>query len=230
MALQVLEIILIVFLLIYIIYLQIQLSKKNIFIETTLKKLSGIERTRSIDEIMDLLNEINKTSLYHTGTPDKFLEESTTKFILEDDDKLNIYMHYTRDEADARNILNAGFRFANSFYKTALPVTKDKLDMIIKHNSQKYFGHYLIIITISKDIVDKLSREIKNAGLKNISFENVLTENPPLRNENSEPVYILPHQFVKGYINNTTGEITRNPDYNPAYNSPAFEKNLLTMN
>jgi hypothetical protein len=230
MALQLLEVSLIVCLLVYIIYLHIQLSKKNVFIETTLKKLSGIERTRSMEEIMDLLDDIGKAGLYHSGTPDKFLEESTTEFILEDDDRYKIYMHYTKDEADARNILNVGFRFVNSFYKTALPVTRDKLDMIIKHNSQKYYGHYLIIITISKEIVNKFNSDIKKTGLKNISFENVLTENPPLRNENSEPVYILPHQFVKGYINHVTGEITRNPDYNPAYISPAFEKNLLTMN
>jgi hypothetical protein len=138
-------------------------------------------------------------------------------------------MHYTRDEADARNIVRVGFRFANSFYKTALPVTRDKLDMIIKHNSQKYYGHYLVILSISKDIVNRYSAEIKKAGLKNISYENLLTTEPPLRNENSEPVYLLPNKFVKGYINHITGEITKNPEYDPAYNPPVFEKNLLSM-
>lgn len=230
MALHILEVVIIVFLLVYIIFLHLQLSKKNIFIETTVKKLSGIEKTRSMDEMMQFLKEINKAGLYYPATSDKFLEESTTSFILENDDKLKIYMHYTREEADAMNILKQGFRFANSFYKTALPVTRDKLDMIIKHNSQKYYGHYLIIISISKDIVDKYSSEIKKAGLKNVSFENLLTDNPPMRNENSEPVYILPHQFVKGYINHLTGEITKNPVFDPTYNSPAFLKNLLTIN
>ena len=229
MALQILVAVIITGLLVYIIILHIQLSKKNIFIETTVKKLSGIEKTGSMEEMMEFLKEINKAGLYKPLTPDKFLEESTTNFILENDDKLRIYMHYTRDEADARNILKVGFRFANSFYKTALPVTRDKLDMIIKHNSQKYYGHFLVIISISSDIVQKYSAGIKKAGLRNISFENIITEEQPFRNENSEPVYILPHQFIKGYINHLTGEITRNPDYDPGYSSPAFERNLLTL-
>ena len=229
MALQILEAVIITGLLVYIIYLNIQLSKKNIFIETTVKKLSGIEKTRSMEEMMDFMKEINKTGLYQPVTPDKFLEESTTNFILENEERLKIYMHYTRDEADARNILKVGFRFVNSFYKTALPVTRDKLDMIIKHNSQKYYGHYLVIISISKEIVKRFSAEIKKAGLNNISFENVITDEPPLRNENAEPEYILPHQFIKGYINHITGKITKNPDFDPSYISPAFEKNILTM-
>jgi hypothetical protein len=229
MTLQILEAVIITGLLVYIIVLNIQLSKKNIFIETTVKKLSGIEKTRSMEEMMEFLKEINKAGLYKPVSPDKFLEESTTNFILENDQNLKIFMHYTRDEADARNILKVGFRFANSFYKTALPVTRDKLDMIIKHNSQKYYGHFLVIISISNDLVLKYSAEIKKAGLRNITFENIITDELPLRNENSEPVYILPHQFIKGYINHLTGEITMNPDYDPAYSSPAFEKNLLTM-
>jgi len=229
MTLHILEALIIAGLLIYIIYLQLQLSKKNIFIETTVKRLSGIEKTRSMEEMVEFLRDINKAGHFNTVIPDKFLEESTTNFILENDNKLNIYMHYTRDEADARNILKVGFRFANSFYKTALPVTRDKLDMIIKHNSQKYYGHYLIIISISSETVKYLSAKIKKAGLKNISFENILTESAPLRNENGEPVYLLPHQFIKGYINHLTGEITKNPDYDPAFISPAFEKNLLTI-
>jgi hypothetical protein len=230
MALQILEAGIIASLLVYIIILQIQLSKKNIFIETTVKKLSGIEKTRSMEEMIDFLKEMSKAGLYQPAAPDKFLEESTTNFILENDDRLKIYMHYTRDEADARNILKVGFRFVNSFYKTALPVTRDKLDMIIKHNSQKYYGHYLVIISISDETVRRFSAEIKKTGLKNVAVENMLTDDPPLRNENSEPVYILPRQFVKGFINHLTGEITNNPDFDPTYSSPAFEKNLLTIN
>jgi len=229
MTLQILEVAVIVSLLAYIIYLHLQLSKKNVFIETTVKKLSGIEKSRSMEEMVEFLTNINKAGLFHAYTPDKFLEDSTTDFILENDDKLKIYMHYTRDEADAQNILKVGFRFANSFYKTALPVTRDKLDMVIKHNSQKYHGHFLIIISISRETVRHFTAEIKKTGIKNVSFENLLTESTPLRNENGEPVYLLPLQYIKGYINHMTGEITRNPDFDPAYISPAFQKNLLEL-
>ncbi len=229
MTIQIIELLIIIGLLVYVIYLQLQLSKKNIFIATTVKRLSGIEKTRSMDEMVEFLRDMNKAGLHNPLIPDKFLEENTINFILENDSRLKIYMHYTRDEADAQNILKTGFRFANSFYKTALPVTRDKLDMIIKHNSQKYYGHYLIIISISSETVNYLTEEIKKAGLKNVSFENILTESTTLRNENGEPVYLLPNQFIKGYINHLTGEITKNPDFNPGFTSSAFENNLLTI-
>ena len=66
-------------------------------------------------------------------------------------------------------------------------------------------------------------------GLKNYSVENVLTEIPPFRNENADMIYLLPNRFVKGYINHQTGEIFSNPDYNPFYDTPVFEKNLAMM-
>ncbi len=228
MTLQIIESAIIVLLLGYVIWLHIQLSKKNIFIETTVKKLSGIEKTRSMEEMVEFLKEIQKAGMYPYSSPDKFLDESITSFILENDTRLKIYMHYTRYEADARNILKVGFRFANSFYKTAVQVTRDKLDMVIKHNSQKYYGHFLVIISVSGDTVKHFTSEIKKAGLKNVSFENILTESAPMRNENGEPVYIFPNQFIKGYINHITGEITTNPAFDPDFISPAFEKNLLS--
>ena len=228
MALQVLEAVIIAGLLAYVIYLQMELSKKNIFIETTVKKLSGIEKTRSMEEMVEFLKEIHRAGINSMNSPDKFLDESTTSFILENDFRLKIYMHYTRYEADAKNIMKVGFRFANSFYKTAVPVTRDKLDMVIKHNSQKYYGHYLDIISISSETVNHITSEIKKSGLKNVSFENILAESVPLRNENGEPVYLFPNQFVKGYINHLTGEITKNPSFDPDFISPAFEKNLLS--
>ena len=83
--------------------------------------------------------------------------------------------------------------------------------------------------TIFFEYAHDVARLALKAGLKNVSFENILTESAPLRNENGEPVYLLPNQFIKGYINHLTGEITKNPDYDPAYTSSAFEKNLLTI-
>jgi hypothetical protein len=210
----------------YVIILHIQLAKKNIFIESTVKRLSGIEKSHSMDEMMAFLQEIQSLSQYSSFFTNKLLEEGTVNFILENDKDLKTYMHYTKEEADAKSILQEGFKFADSFYKTALPVTKDKLDMIIKHNSRKFFGEYLIIICISNDIVNYYSLELEKAGIKNYSFENILTETPPWRNDNSDLVYQLSSQFIKGYINHRTGEIVRNPGFDPLYNSPGFIKNI----
>jgi hypothetical protein len=210
----------------YIIYLHKELSKRDIFIKTTVKRLSGIEKNRSVDEMILFLKEIQDLSKYSSYTQDKFLDDNTLKFILENGKNIKNYIHYTRDEKDARNILRSGFDFVDSFYKTALPVTKDKLDLKMKHNSRKMYGEFIVVICISTDLAYFYTSEIEKAGIKNYSFENVLTEIPPSKNENSDLVYQLAPQFIKGYVNHKTGLIVTNPFFDPAYNSPGFLKNI----
>jgi hypothetical protein len=126
----------------------------------------------------------------------------------------------------AKSIIREGFRYADSFYKTALPVTSDRLDLLVKHNTRKSFGNYLIILCLSDKIVDYYSSELDRHGLKGLAVENILTENPSSRNENADTVYLLPNYYVKGYINHQTGEIVSNPDFKPSYDSPAFSRNI----
>jgi len=226
MATQIVLLLLITALVVYSVYLQVQLTRKNIFIEATVKRLSGIEKSRSMEEMMAFLGEIQKLSRYSSYFSSKILEKDTTDFIFENNAEMKTYMHYTMEESDARNIISNGFRFVDSFYKTALPVTKDDLDLKIKHDSRKFFGDYLIIICISNDIVNYYSMEIAKAGIRNHSFENILTELSPSKNENSDLTFQLSNKFIKGYVNHKTGEIIKNPDFDPWYNSPVFEKNI----
>ena len=126
-----------------------------------------------MDEMMAFFLEIQKLNQYSQFFSDKFLSNSTIDFILENEKDLKIYIHYTKEESDAKNIVQNGFKFAESFYKTALPVSKDELDLVIKHNSRKFFGEYLIVICISTDIVNFYSMELEKAHIKNHYFENV---------------------------------------------------------
>jgi hypothetical protein len=216
---------LIIALLVYIVFLQIQLTRKNIFIESTVKRLSGIEKSWSAEEMMRFLQEIRKISHYSSFFTDKLFEEK----LLENAKDTRIWIHYTKEEADAWNIIREGFLFADSFYKTALPVSNDKLDLLIKHNGRKSFGDYLIVLSFADRIFNHYSEELDKKGLKGFAVENVLTESLPFRNENADIVYKLSSRFVKGFINHQTGEIFKNPDFNPMYDSPAFEKNLEMM-
>lgn len=229
MATEIILLILIVALIVYSIYLQIQLTRKNIFIESTVRRLSLIEKSRSMEEMMAFLQEIQRLSQYSAYFSDKLLEKDTVDFIFENSKNLKIYMHYTKDENDAKSILSGGFRFADSFYKTALPVSKDKLDFKIKHSNRKLFGDYVIIIGIANDVVNYYSLELEKAGIKHLTFENILTETSPVRNENSDLIYQLSSRFIKGYVNHRTGEIVRNPGYDPFYNSPRFQENIKTL-
>lgn len=218
--------IIIIALLGYIIYLHIQLTKKNLFIDSTVKRLYGAEKTWSTDEMMSFLNEIRKVHHYKSLFNDKLFVEEPLNFLLENEKDSKIYIHYTKEENVARNILKDGFLFVDSFYKTALSVTQDRLDLLMKHNSRKSFGDYLIVLCLGNKIADRYSSEIEKNRLKGVALENILTEEPPSKNENSDMVYLLPNRFVKGYINHPTGEIVNNPEYNPNYDSSVFMKNI----
>lgn len=210
----------------YIIFLHIQLAKKNLFIESTVKRLSGIEKSWSAEEMMKFLQEIRKISHYSSFFTDKLFEEKPMGFLLENEKDSRIFIHYTKNEDDAKNIIREGFMFVDTFYKTALPVSGDKLDLLIKHNGRKSFGDYLVVLALSDKIFDHYSDEMDKRGIKGFSVENVLTETPPVKNDNADMVYRLSNRFVKGYINHQTGDIKRNPDFNPSYDTPVFEKNL----
>ena len=229
MAIPIVLLIVILVLLGYIIFLHLQLMKKNIFIETTVRRLAGIGKNHSMEEMMTFLQEIAELSQYSSFFTDKLLEDSTLKFILESGKNMRSYIHYTKYESDARSIIENGFRFADSFYKTALPVTKDKLDLKMKHNSRKLFGDYIIVICISADVANYYASELEKAGIKNVSFENILTETLPSRDDNSDLIYQLSAQFIKGYVNHRTGVIVKNPGFDPLYDSPNFLKNIDLM-
>jgi hypothetical protein len=210
----------------YIIFLHIRMAEKNIFIETIVKKVSGIEKDWQTDEMKKFLGEIRKLNIRNTLFENRLFEDKTLNFILENEKDSNIYIHYTRDENDATNILREGFKFIDSFYKTALPVSDDKLDLMIKHNSKKDFGDFLLVLCISNEIVRYYSEELEKTGEKSFFFENILTETPPIKNDNSDMVYLLPYQYVKGYINHRTGEIFNNPGFDREYTSPQFKVNI----
>lgn len=213
-------------LIVYVIILQMRLSRQNLFIRTTLKKLTGVERGETTMKIIELIEEVHKYVQYGPSAGDKILDQEITDFIYGNTDNMKIYMHYTREESDAKKILSEGFCFEESFYYTALPVTNDNLDLKMKHIDRKLFGDYLIIICVSEEIADHYTREIEKAGLRNYSFENILTEIEPVKNENSDMIYRLSPKFVKGYVNYKTGEIVRNSLFDPFYNSPEFMKNI----
>ncbi len=226
MNLEILLIILIILLLGYVIYLNILLTKKNIFIESTIKRLSGIEKSWSAEEMNRFMQEIRKVQNYGSFFNDRLFDEKPLKFLLENKKDTKVYIHYTKYEDVANKILNDGFLYADSFYKTALPVSNDKLDLLIKHNNRKSFGNYLMIICLSDKIVDHYSAELDKNGLNGIAVENIMTETDTSLNENGDIVYLLPNKFIKGFINHQTGEVTVNPSFDPTYDSPLFIKNL----
>ena len=227
---ETLYLIIIGILIIYIVFLQVQMVKKNVFIESLFKRYNGIEKEFKIDELIKFREEIKKLNYYSSFFNEKLFEEKQLNYLFEKVNDSKTYIHYTKDENDAISILTNGFRFVDTFYKTALPITNDKLDLIVKHNSRKYYGDYIIIISISNKVISKYTSDARKAGIASFNIENILTEGQAQRNENSDLVFVLPNKFIKGYINHMTGEIIDNPEFNPEYFSTDFDENIRKLN
>ncbi|OFX88853.1 MAG: hypothetical protein A2W99_05135 [Bacteroidetes bacterium GWF2_33_16] len=219
-----LELFLIIILLVYILYLQLRLAKKNHILESYISRLQKKEEEWSKSESSDYIDNFNKKSL-----KDKFLNDDIYEFLFGDKEDVKIYLHYTRTKAVANEILDGGFKFVNSFYKTAELVFNDKLYLIHRHNEHKQFGEYVIVISISKKIFNHYTQELSKIKAKNIAVEQVLTEVPHYTDDNSEEVYTCPRQFIKGYFNYLDGTIIRNSDFNSNYTSKKFEENLKNL-
>ena len=191
MATEIVIVVFVILLLGYIIFLHVQLAKKNLYIETTISRLSEIEKNLSPEQMRHFLNEIRKTHRYSSFFTEKLFEEKPLHFLLGNAGDSSVFIHYTKEQSDAMNIIKEGFRFADSFYKTALPVSRDRLDLLVKHNSRKSFGDYLIVLCISDILFDYYAGQLEKNDLKAFAVENVLTETPLSLIHISEPTRLL---------------------------------------
>lgn len=223
---DILEIILIIILIIYIIYLQIQLIKKNNILNSIYKKIERPNSKLKKEDILVYLDSFNNPNFSDTSVKDKILDKKILDFLFEDESNIKLFLHYTPTENNAQQIINSGFKFVTSFYKTAQLIYNDELYFINRHHEHKQFGNYVVIICISKKIYNKYTLELSKISSKNIAVEQILTESEPVIDENHEEVYTLPLQYIKGYFNYKTGKIVKNNNYNSEYNSNIFNDNL----
>jgi hypothetical protein len=215
------EFIIIIILLIYIGVLHFQLYQKSKFVETIILNnpiLNDKGNKVSVDDIIRKLKVLTAETLIK---PNKLFEKEVQDFILDDEKNRVLYIHYTKDKDVADRINSEGFRFVDSFYKTAEPISSDKLDMVYKHYLHKHYGAYVIIIAFEKQLYDKYINAISRVN-RVLNVEQLLSKKCSQLNENLDEVYLLPNCYVKGYINSETGEIISNPDFNPSFDSPDF--------
>lgn len=224
-----LEFLLILLLFAYVVYLQLQLTKKNNILKSVYEKIDKPNSKLNKDDIIRFLENIKNPDYSGVVTKDKFLDKKVSNFIFDNETEVNLFLHYTTSEKVAKTILQNGFKFVNSFYKTAEYIYNDELYLIHRHHEHKQFGDYVIVICISKELFRKYTSELNKIKSKNIAVEQLLTETPPSLDENAEEVYTLPKQFIKGYFNYTNGEIVRNPDFDYNYNSDSFKNNLQKL-
>ena len=218
--------ILILLLIVYVIFLQFQLAKKNTLIKSIFKRINKPDSKLRKEDIVLYLENLQVTERSTAIAKDKFLDKKIQKFLFENETKTTLFLHYTGTKDVANKIIQNGFNFVNSFYKTAEYIYNDELYLVQRHHEHKQFGNYVIIICISKKTYNHYTKELNKLKTKNIAVEQLLTEKLPTLDENLEEVYILPQQFIKGYFNYTTGIIINNPTFNADYHSDIFTENL----
>ncbi|HJX71223.1 MAG TPA: hypothetical protein VJ346_04705 [Bacteroidales bacterium] len=199
--------------------------KKNLFVKSIVEKLARLDKSWNKDAILNLLKKLQNISAETMMKEDKILHENILDYLLKNKN-CRTFIHYTKGDSTAQKIIEEGFRFAVSFHKTAEAISTDQIDLIYKHNLHKYFGSYIIVICISRDIYQYYENELNQIDQADFNVEQILTESMPELDENMDEVYTLPKQYVKGYLNYESGEIINNPDYNPDYDSQAFRRNL----
>lgn len=115
--------------------------------------------------------------------------------------KVLTYLHTCGSEELCKKIFEEGFEFVD-FFKTTDEISMNQFDLDYKLTMRKAYGNYTLIIQINRNIKDLES----------------LNSKPVHENENGEEVYTLPREFVRAYYNRKTGEIVKNPHFNPNYN------------
>lgn len=220
------ELVIIFLLFIYVIYLHLRLVKKNSLLKTFYDKVEKPGSKLEKKDIIRFLGNVKKSNDHEIITKDKLFDNKVSNFLFENDKNTKLFVHYTPRQDVATKILKEGFKFVNSFYKTAEYIYNDDLYLVHRHHEHKQYGNYVIVICISKDTYDHYSNELGKLRAKNISVEQILTKTSSYKDENSDDIYTCPKQFIKGYFNYTNGTITPNPEFNLSYQSKIFDENI----
>lgn len=164
-------------------------------------KLTKFEKEWDNEHVLNLLEKLRLLSTETVSKRDKLFDEAVMKFLFANEKDSKIFVHYTKDINVAKKIFEEGFKFADSFEKTAEQIINDSVDLTYKHNIRKYYGKYIIVICISNNIYNYYDEEIKLISKQNMQVEQVLTDIAPCFNDNMDEVFTLSNHYIKGYVN-----------------------------
>lgn len=197
----------------YIVFIHVQLNKKNRLIEVMVEKLGKIEKDWDTNHVLTLLEKYRVQQSETFISHNRLFDEPVLKFIFSNEDDSKIFLHYTKDEITAKKISKEGLLFTDSFEKTVEQVINDSVDLNYKHNIRKYYGKYVVVICIPNEVYNHYNEELKLLDKTNSQPEKVLSDIPSFFNDNDDEVFTLSKSFIKGFINYETGLTTNNPEY-----------------
>jgi hypothetical protein len=196
-------------LLVYLLILRAKLSKQELFMNSLRDALHKVDPALQPDDIFRFLRKLWTFESGEKKNLDHIFDPSVMEFLFSAEVPSRIFLHYTREKEIAERILREGFCFSDSFHKTAEAIYNDRIDLAYKHNYRKSFGEYALVISISLQTYNNISKRINQRPSYNFLVEHVLSKQIP------DGVFLLPNKYLKGYIDISTGEIVTNPDYAP---------------
>ncbi len=159
--------------------------------------------------------------------PAMALTKEILSILTPDSEKVINYTHRTDNEETAVKIIETGFKFTESFYKTTDIVIDNPVNINYWRILRKAYGQYVVVISFTKELLEHYESILMEKLDRNIvEVQQILTEKEPEKDENNEEVYTLSRQFIKGFFNEETEKIVYNPHFDPGYDSPLFNSNI----
>lgn len=186
-------------------------------------KMAKVFQIKSIkgDNKYDVLEKILKEEMHKRN---KGLKSSdhVKNYIEQHFKAYKIFIHYTFDIQIAEKILNEGFKYSESIYKTSQEVVNSSVDLTYKLQIYRPYGNYLVVICIPKAMFSLLEKYDKTD--KHLSIiDNFLCEFQP----GDDLEYTLPPMFIAGYIDMVSKNIYDNDQFMKGFDIETYKSKLL---
>lgn len=136
------------------------------------------------------------------------------------------FLHNTSERETAGKILEEGFIFESQLsHSTDLINPSDPVELTYFFLQRKEYGHYTIIIAISKQSFREYTIIAQE---KNTIIEEIMSICEPILSENEEFVYKLSHKHVLGFYDVIKEEFITNQSWDPSFiNYQKKERNCV---
>ena len=164
-----------------------------------------------MDHVVDRASNLSKKRMqmrkdrFHSK--EEFIEE-INNMISHDPNSSEFLYHVPQCEEDAKNILNEGlYMYSDRMSSTTLSELTSEELLIHGYGSDfQYFEDYIVVIDkpINEDIIEEIPEEIREP-IKIYPRRSGLV--------NKIPTYVIPSQYIVGYIDKEHMEVVYNPNY-----------------
>ncbi len=135
------------------------------------------------------------------------------------------FLHHTTSDNIAQKIIQGGFRYYDSFYKTTDEIIVDEVYLNYWFQLRRAYGSIAVVIIIDEKVLDKVNNLIKQKEASLVDNFAVLSE---IRPEEFEDDYLftLSHYYIRGYYNINQNEVVYNRTFNPSFFDTKFRENI----